>query len=135
MKGTATREEFRIGTEPVKMPDYGEQVLVCTVRAKPMPTKAIYDAYEAAGYPKSAMEALLAAERPHPVEVLKALEKAGVKQQFTRSALVEAYRVHPDEQAQGQHLGDDHWACDAMPLAGAYDLTPTHWFPAPDTGV
>lgn len=115
-----------------ELPPLGVKVFGCTVRPTPMNTEAIFKAFAAAGFNAAAAAGFIQSGEPFPAKVLAALEKAGHKQEYTRSALVEMYRVDANERAQGQHLTPDGWACDAFPLSGEFDLLPTHWTLAPE---
>lgn len=121
--------------DPATLPDFGVKVLGCTVRPTPLPTNVIYDAYRDAGFTdhqrNESLSAILAGHGEHPTKVAKALAKLPIE--YTRSALVEMYRIKADDREQGQQkfAGDWGWVSDAMPITQEFDLIPTHWTPAP----
>lgn len=131
MRATACSEADRISDEPVGLPDYGVRVLACTVRKRPFPTEAIFQAAEAAGVhdARNTMVMLIRAGLPWPPAVLDELAKAGHVQQYAQSARLEMYRIPFDQRARGQALAKDGWTCDALQLSPDYDTVPSHWWP------
>ena len=135
----ATSVEVRLDDEPVALPGFGVRVLACTVRRTPFETEATFKAFAKKGpfaaigdakvREQAVADFILSGQR-FPAEVLAELKAQGHEQQYSRSALVEMYRV--EERAKGQQVhGETRWACDAFPVNDAFDLVPTHWIEAP----
>jgi hypothetical protein len=124
----ATSEKNRLGSEPVKLPAPGQRVLACVIRARPLPTKALLEAFEACGIPAGDAAAFIRSGRT-PGDVKEELEKAGLIQQYAYSALFECFLVDVKdrERPRSQQASAEGWACDAMPLTPMFDTVPTHW--------
>lgn len=131
---TAVDDSVRVGNEPVGLPEFGERVLGCTVRRKPMPTRDVFEAFAACGFNEPAAAGFIMNGLAFPAPVLKLLSARGIEQEYTRSTLVEMYRLRIQDRQQGQQkfVGEWAWASDAMPLDGEFDTLPTHWAPAPE---
>jgi hypothetical protein len=121
--------------DPDTLPNFGVRVIGTTVRVKPLPTNAIYDAYRDCGFTEAqrndSMSAILAGHGEHPSRVAKKLAEYPVD--FTRSAFVEMYRLRAaDRHHSAQKFeGEWAWVSDAMPLTAEHDLIPTHYMIAP----
>lgn len=121
--------------DPSTLPEFGVKVLGTTVRKTPLPTNVIYDAYRDAGFTEEArnrsLSDILAGHGEYPTKVAKELAKH--KPGFTRSALVEMYRIRAEDRppAMQKFSGEWAWVSDAMPLTATHDLIPTHYMVAP----
>jgi hypothetical protein len=131
---TATHEDYRLGSEPVGLPEIGVPVLACTVRRKPMNTEAVFKAFaKAMKFNDAATAGFIQSGAPMPAAVLKELAANGHEQEYSRSAFVEMRRIDANDKEKGQHRDRENgWVCDAMPLLGEYDTVPTHWMPCPE---